>query len=202
MDWIPIKHKDLYYKAAGALYEDAKTLSASLLDTTGKVISNGYEIVKENVNYIDKKWHESDESESKNPLLSDSDNYESEDYESDTYLIDETDESLVSMGRVYPDILIELYPEKKYLSKIYVMDNEGNKNRITGKISSYDYIDKIINQWFVYDNDKTKKYHWYPKEELYTAFREYSGGKLYPMDNVIFQYYNGRYEPHYYHPLM
>ena len=48
MNWIPIKHKDLYYKAAGALYEDAKTLSSSLLDTTGKVISNGYEIVKEN----------------------------------------------------------------------------------------------------------------------------------------------------------
>jgi hypothetical protein len=110
------------------------------------------------------------------------------------------------MGKIYPDILIELHLEKKYLTKIYVMDNEGNKKRITGKISSYDYIDKIINQWFVYncnnDSNNSKKYHWYPKEELYTVFRETNNGKLYPMDNVIFQYNSRKYEPHYYHPLM
>ncbi len=230
MSWISKEHKKLYSNAFSALYEDVKTASGSLMDTTGKLLTTGYEKVKETAEYVDKKIHNNDSNEN-----IDSDNIEGDNDDTDVFgESDDTDDYLVQMGKIYPDVLIKLNRKNNNLSKIWVIDNEGNKKRITGKIASYDYINTIIHRWFRYEkkldsnsidgnsidgnksndnnsnatnatnatNGTNATYKWYPTEELYTAYRQTTPRMLNPIDNILFRYTRDDYQPHYYHPLI
>ena len=55
MSWISKEHKILYSKAIDALCNDLKSGSSSLIDETGKVLSAGYDKVKNGINYINKQ---------------------------------------------------------------------------------------------------------------------------------------------------
>lgn len=205
MSWFSEERKKLYSKALGALYEDVKTASSSLLDTTGKVIVTGYEKIKEGADYLDRRYHDvPDYPESHNNNNHHPNNYYDEQPDiSETDDIDgsdDTDDYLVEMGTIYPDILIRLNRNHYNISKIWVLDNDGNRTRIRGKIASYAYVDNIIHRWFEYENKNERGHKWYPTNELYTVHRK-SSTRLNPIDNVIFRYGKEGYKPYHYHPL-
>ena len=203
MSWFSDEHKKIYSKALGALYEDVKSVSSSLIDKTGKVIVVGYNKIKESADYLDKRYHEVDQSEMDESDVSEP-NEPSEPIDpsepSEIDQSEETDESLVEMGKIYPDILVKLHRNHNNIIRIWIIDTNGDKKKITGKISSYPYVDQIIHKWFEYINKNSRGFKWYPKNELYTAYRD-SSHLLNPMDNIIFRYELYGYKPYHYHPL-
>lgn len=175
MNWISDTNKKIYASAMGALYEDIYNVSTTLVTKTTEVVSNGYNkliafpaIVKGDttVNHI------SDISDG-----------------SDT--IDTSDNNII-INSEYPDVLIRI-SKKKYINGIWlIIDN--NKQKVTGKISSYPHISVIIHKWFRY-NSVDDKYHWYPTLDLYTKYRESTPRELKVMDNILFKYDGTDYVP-------
>ena len=210
MSWISKEHQSLYSKAFTAFYDDVKTASNSLIDKTGKILSTGYDKVKEGADYVDKKWHKDDSSDdnsshrknnkpdkTNNPVY-----YSVEDSDAEIDNSDDTDDYLVQMGEIFPDILIKLNSKNNNLCRIWIIDGEGNRKRVNGKIASYDYINKIIHKWFTYEKIKESDlYKWYPTEELYTAYRDSTPRKLNPLNIIIFRYERTGYKPHPYHQV-
>jgi len=199
MSWISKEHKTIYFKAFSALYKDIKTASGSLIDTTGNLLSAGYEKVRDGAEYIDKKLHEDDDSFEgvNNPIYESRDD---SDYEIDNS--DDTDDCLVQMGKIYPDVLINLNSKHNNLNRIWIIDGAGNHKRIKGKIASYEYVNTIIHNWFRYEKSvDSDRYKWYPTEDLYTAYRDSTPRKLNPINKIIFRYDKSGYQPYPYHPL-
>lgn len=187
MSWFSDEHKNLYSQALSALYDDVKIISTNAIDTSGKLMHTGYEKIKETVNYIDKKYHQ-DSSD-------DNDNSESD---NEIDITDDTDDYILEVGKMFPDILIKL--GKNRISKIWIIENDGTLKPVRGKIDSYEYISVLIHRWFVYTSNDNN-YGWYPTDDLYTVYRE-SSSRLNNMDEIVFKYgYNG-YKPYHYNPLL
>ena len=203
MSWFSDEHQMLYSKALGALYEDVKSASSSLMDTTGKVLSSGYEKIREGADYLDRRYYkvppENDNNGDNERIGNPYYEYSTEE-PSEIDLSDDTDNYLVEMGKTYPDILVKLNKNNSSINRIWVIDEEGNKKQVRGKIASYEYVNKIIHQWFEYVKRDERGHKWYPTNELYTAYRN-SSDRMNSMDNVIFRYGQSGYKPYHYHPL-
>ncbi len=202
MSWFPDEHKKLYLKALGTLYEDVKDGTSVLIDTTGKVLSSGYEKIREGADYLDRRYYKvppankyEEKESTENPYYE----YSTEE-PSEIDLSDDTDNYLVEMGKTYPDILVKLNKNNSSINRIWVIDEEGNKKQIRGKIASYEYVNNIIHRWFEYVKRDERGHKWYPTNELYTAYRN-SSAMMNSMDNVIFRYGQSGYKPYHYHPL-
>jgi len=193
MSWFSDDHKNLYSKALSALYDDVKTASNSLIDTTGNVLILGYNKIKTTADYLDKKYSEinDDEETDNTEETSDIDNTE------------ETDEYISNMNRAYSDILIKLNKNHSNINKIWIIDGNGDKTQVKGKIESYPCVSIIIHQWFEYKSRDKRGFKWYPTLDLYTAYRE-SSRKLEQIHYILFRYsHNQRtYKPQKYHPLV
>ena len=197
MSWFSDEHKNIYSQAFGALYDDVKNGTSSLMDTTGKLLSTGYEKIKETVNNID------DNNNTPCPTVDEcvaSDECEMTEIDMTE---DTTDEYLLELEKMYPDVLIKLNKTYTNIIKIWIVENNNKLKQVRGKIESYPYINKIIHKWFIYekrDEKINRGYKWYPTDEMYTAYRE-SSSRLNPMDNIVFRYGQQGYRPYYYHPL-
>lgn len=187
MSWISKEHKILYSNAFNALVKDVKAASTSLLNTTGEILTNGYEKIKES-EYIGNYYKTDKNSDNKN---NDEEENKDQDEQIENIIIDEK----------YPDVLVEFNRKYNNISKIWIFDNKRNKIRVSGKISSYQYINEIIHKWFIYEksNKDDDRYKWYPTEELYTICRG-NTRILNPIDNIIFKYQINKYVPHHYVP--
>jgi hypothetical protein len=193
MNWFSDEHKNIYSKAFSALCEDVKHASGSVWENTKTAVSVGYEKIKEGADYIDRKYHDVSE-ETDDKYNSDEDTSE---YNECT---EETDEYIKEIGKVYPDVLVKLHRRNSSVVKIWILDNDGNRKLVRGKIASYEYINNIIHTWFTYENRDKTKCKWYPTNQLYTEYRS-SSNKLNPIDNVLFRYTQDGYKPYHYHPL-
>lgn len=176
MSWFSDKNKKLYSDALNALYNDSKTLSVAALNKTKSVIFSSYDKVKETVEYLDKKYHE-------DPNVVDPINNDLSFDQSNQ----DTDEYVIVMESVKPDILIKLKP---HISKIWIIV-DGIKTSVSGKITSYPYINTIINQWFEYDTQTNK---WIPTTSMLTEYRKHSD-RLKSLDFVLFKHDGERYIP-------
>lgn len=209
MSWwsskISKSHRDIYSKAFNAIYEDAKSVSSDLLETTGTLLSSGYEKVKDGVTYLDKKYHEDND----NPLMSGKTPEPKSDM-SDINSSDTSDSDIcyenVPVSKsgsditIQPDVLVKLNKKNRYLSKIWIMDDPYHKTLVKGPIAGYPYVNTIIHRWFEYENCNGK-WKWYPRNELYTKYRESTPRQLNPIDMVLFRYTGSGYLPCPYHPL-
>ena len=153
MSWFSDEHKKLYSQALGALYEDVKSGSGILIDTSSKLLSTGYEKIKESVTYLDKKYNTSDLSDDNN--VSDNMNDENinrtdEQSMSEFDMSEDTDEYLITVGRNYPDILIKLHKKLTHIIRIWIIDKDGTHKPVRGKIESYSYISEIIHKSYSY----------------------------------------------------
>lgn len=184
MSWISDEHKRLYSQAFSAFCKDAKTTSLSVIDKTKTIVISGYEIAKK----ILEDPHTPDTCD------------DHEDFDNNSVDDNFVNDKIAEMGDFYPDVLISLHREKHYLCKIYVIDDNGHKLPIKGKISSYKYIQDIIDKWFIYQKIESG-YKWMPTEQLYTSYRE-SSSMLRPIDNILFRYGRNEYHPQRYHPLI
>ena len=161
MSWLSSKisktHRDIYSKAFNALYEDAKSASSSLLETTGTLLSTGYEKVKDGVVYLDKKYHDPDSDLNTNDMntsdISDLNTSDISDYDtsdSDIYYEKEPVD-LMEQHTIYPDILVKLNKKHRNLSKIWILEDSNTKTLVKGPIAGYPYVNTIIHKWFEYD---------------------------------------------------
>ena len=206
MSWFSDEHKTLYSKALGALYDDVKDGASVLIDTTGKLVSTGYKRVREGADYLDRRYHDVPPGNKNNDNNGDDGRPENPYYEysteepSEIDLSDDTDNYLVEMGKTYPDILVNINRNHSSIIRIWVIDEEGNKKQVRGKIASYSYVNKIIHRWFEYAKRDERGHKWYPTNELYTAYRN-SSARMNSMDNVVFRYGQSGYKPYHYHPL-
>lgn len=202
MSWFSDKNNKLYKDALTALYDDSKTLSLLALDKTKTIIVSSYDKVKDGINYLDKKYHEDssnneDSSDSNNEDSSDNEDY----FNSSNQSNQDTDEYIFKMEPSKPNILIKLKP---YITKIWVIDEEGNKRSVKGKISSYPYVNNIINQWFEYKqivdqkqiNNFNPSNRWYPSTEMLTTYRFSDSNRLNPLNIVIFKHDGIKYKPY------
>ncbi len=219
MSWFSEDHKKLYFKALGALYDDVKTVSSSLMDTTGKVLVSGYEKIKTTADYLDKRYHNvetemdnplnpltnplnplTSNQNTPNPYINFSYDYSTEE-PSDMDNSDETSEIndyIVEMGKISPDVLIKLNKNHSNINKMWVL-NDGERILVRGKIASYPYVNTIIHEWFEYKSTDERGSKWYPTDELYTTYRN-SSRKLVPINNILFKYGREGYKPQQYHP--
>ena len=191
--WFSDDHKNLYSRALGALYDDVKNASSSLMDTTSKVLVSGYEKIKTTADYLDKRYHD----DGSNNTNSNNTNFKS-DYSteepSDIDNSEDTEDYIIEMGKIYPDILIKLNKNHFNINKIWVL-SERRRILVRGKIASYPYVNNIIHEWFEYKTINERGHKWYPTNELYTAYRE-SSRRLAFIDNILFRYSLGGYKPH------
>jgi hypothetical protein len=195
MSWFSDEHKKIYSQALGALYEDVKSCTNAVVDGTGKLISTSYEKIRDGVIYLDKKYNTEDLEETSNNQVK---NINDSDIDID--ISEDTDDYIVEMGKMFPDILIKLNKNHTYIAKIWVIENNGTLKPVRGKIESYQYINKLIHKWFAYETKNSRGYKWYPTNELYTAYRN-SSNRLTPIDDIIFRYTEQGYKPFHYHPL-
>ena len=201
MNWITNEHKRLYRKAASAIYQDIKTGGSSLMDTTGNIISIGSEKIKDGIEYIDQtlKDKSSEEGSSGEGSGEEGSGEDGSDEEGSIEEGSSTDEYILSMEKDYPNVLVKLDKKHKYIKKIFIIDLEGNKKLVKGKISSYEYVDKIIHQWFIYQEKEPQTVcKWYPTTELYTEYRNSTPTLIFPIHEILFEFKNNIYAPHQY----
>jgi len=175
MSWISEEHKKLYSLAANAFYQDMKTTSVNVFSETTSLLTKGYQKVRS-------YYQEDSNSDNDDDQINNNGN----DLESDN----DSDSDGNHDGN-YPNVLITLDKNKHYIRKIYIIKN-GQKEIVSGKISSHKFINDIIHKWFRYELENNSK--WYPTEELYTSYRE-SSKVLNPIDNILFKYRKGIYYP-------
>jgi len=203
MSWFSEEHKKIYSQAWSAFYDDLKSASNSIISTTGKYVNTGYEKIVEGANYLDKKYNTSSPDNNNNNEHNDHEHNISNISEiSDINLsnIDDYD-TMDHIDMIYPDVLIKLHKTLRNITKIFVL-KDGKMELLKGKIDSYKYVAKIIRQWFIYERKNNTNMKWYPKDELYTAYRE-SSTRLGTMDDILFRYdHVGGYLPYHYHPLL
>lgn len=204
MSWFSDEHKKIYSQAWGALYEDVKSGSSVLMNNTTKILSTGYEKIKEGVTYLDKKYNTNDHTPSGNPSSVNNLNKHSENNmdDSEVDISEDTDDYLVEIGKMTPDILIKLHKTHSNIIRIWIIEKDGTHKPVKGKIDSYPYISTLIHRWFVYENRSldNKIVKWYPTDDLHTEYRNLSN-RLSPMDDIIFRYTQSGYKPFPYHPL-
>ena len=205
MSWFSDEHKRLYSQALGALYEDVKTGTSALVDTTGKLVSTGYEKIKEGVVYLDKKYNTAPDqpnNTNKNKRVDETVNDSANESvnESEIDMSEDTDEYILNVGKVYPDILIKLSKRHTNIIRIFIIEANGTHRPVKGKIESYPYISQLIHQWFVYES-RNERSKWYPTDNLYTEYRK-SSNRLSSMDDILFRYNYDGYKPFPYHPLL
>lgn len=224
MNWFSDEHREIYSRAFTALKKDVTTVGNSLVSTTNYYLTDGYNRVKNKIRDYQVTGEPNnsfgDDPNVSNPYYNsrgDNQNNKNDDVtigevnwigkkqtdekDQEESISDETDDSVVRMGQIYPDVLVELHKELKHIKRLYVVDEYSNKRLVKGKISSYDYINRIVHGWFSYEN-RDKKYKWYPTEKLYTSYRQSSPRILTPLDNVMFRYGEDGYKPYRYHPLL
>jgi len=211
MSWIPDKHRKLYTAAASAMYIDLKTATKNIVEKTSDLIATGYEKIKDkyNNNNVSTNNINSDNLSDDNIDIDISENISNE-YNDDPIVIFTNNQI---RSRPDSDVLIKINKKHKNITKIWSIDSNGIKTQIKGKISSYEHINNIIHEWFVYENkiqsdseeDKIRtssnsreyktSWKWYPTLELYTKYRELSNGVLQQIDMILFKQRNGKYLP-------
>ena len=200
MGWISDIHKKIYFDAFSAICDDVKDAASSVTSSAVSVISKAPENVKSYTDYLVTNYYpnsffnnqnNSDENEEK----TDEENEDQKIKNDDIFSNEEsTDDDLYIYQK--DSLLFKLNTDKKYVSKIWIIDQNNIKTPLSGKLHMFPRVKNIIHRWFRYNRSEDKKrYRWYPKETLYTELRNSTiimkqntakNNRLYDLKYVVF----------------
>lgn len=202
-------NKKLYVETALILCNDLKKISIGVIIKSTEILSKSYETTKNTMIYCSEqiklmkkdlldgiKYNIDDGSVILNPVYNNlNDNIENDENNETDYKVkffnnDKNDNHDNNKAKDFPDVIIDLNKTDDSIKKIWIVQSDGGKNPVRGKLNAYPFVQTIIMKWFNYE--QREKLKWYPQIKLYTEYRN-ADKMLDPMTSILFKYKNNKY---------